>query len=101
MPIFNGVVKRTLNLPKKALERYKVGETIEFRGLTSSTYGETIEIENNINVVLTIKSKDGRLIESISRFEREKEVLFFSFSKFEVDRIDKIGDIHYFELKQL
>ena len=34
----------------------------------------------------------GRLIEDISRFENEKEVLFGSFSEFEVRDIEKIGN---------
>lgn len=101
MPVFKGVVKRTLHLPQKALQRYQVGEVLDFRGLTSSSYGEKIDIVKNANVVLTITSKNGRLIEDISRFKNEKEVLFESFSRFRVEGSKKVNDTYYFELTQL
>lgn len=101
MPVFTGVVKRTLHLPPKVLEQYQVGQVLEFRGLTSSTYGEAIEIDKNSNVVLTIKSKQGRLIEDISRFKREKEVLFGSFSKFKVEEADYKNNTYYFKLTEI
>lgn len=66
-----------------------------------STYGEAIEIDKNSNVVLTIKSKQGRLIEDISRFKREKEVLFASFSKFKVEEADYKNNTYYFKLTEI
>lgn len=101
MPVFTGVVKRTLHLPPKTLEQYQVGKVLEFRGLTSSTYGEAIEIDKNANVVLTIKSKQGRLIEDISRFKREKEVLFASFSNFRIESFEQIGETYHAELTEI
>lgn len=67
--------------------------TTTLRGLTSSTYvNDKVSPDGDYNTVLTITSKRGRLIEDISRFEQEKEVLFASFSEFEVRDIEKIGD---------
>ena len=93
MPIFQGTVIRTANFPKSVIDRFVLGDTIDFRGLTSTTHGnKKISPDGDYNTVLTITSKQGRLIEDISRFENEKEVLFGSFSEFEVRDIEKIGN---------
>lgn len=102
MPIFKGTVARTANLPKSVINRFVVGDTIDFRGLTSSTYGsKKVSPDGDYNTVLTITSKQGRLIEDISRFEQEKEVLFGSFSKFRVRYVKKIDGIYEIVLEEL
>ncbi|KAA0127546.1 ADP-ribosyltransferase [Chryseobacterium sp. SN22] len=70
---------------------YKVGNIIENKQFTSTTYSETA-IERGIEhrgatLLLRIEGKNGRLIEDLSTLKIEREVLFKSNTKFIVKEV--------------
>lgn len=83
---------RIENLSEEQIDKiYKVGNTIENKHFTSTTYSEEA-IERAIelrlaNLLIRIEGKKGRLIENLSTLKSEKEVLFKSNSKFYVKDI--------------
>jgi hypothetical protein len=83
---------RIKNLTPDQIEKYYVkGNTITNKHFTSSTYdmnaiGKAMERRPH-TVLIRIESKNGKLIENISTFEKEKEILFKSNIEFYVDDI--------------
>ena len=85
---------RIENLSEEQITKiYKVGNTIENKHFTSTSYSadaiaEAMRIENRAyTVLLRIESKNGKLIENISTLREEKEILFRAKTKFYVKEI--------------
>jgi hypothetical protein len=76
------------NLPPDVLAKYVPGETVTEEAFTSTSYAESGQYTGSVQ--FRIRSKDGRLVEALSRYDNEKEVLFRPGSKFKV--LDKVRD---------
>ena len=69
-----------------------IGKTIEKKGFTSSTYDymaaeEMMFDDSGLNVLIKITGKNGKNIEDASLLPAEREVLFRSNTKFEVESV--------------
>ncbi|HEU4613419.1 MAG TPA: ADP-ribosyltransferase domain-containing protein [Kofleriaceae bacterium] len=91
MPVYQGWTYRGVDsLPAEVLAKYVPGQTVTEEAFTSSSYAESGQYAGNVQ--FRIKSKDGRLVESLSRYDNEKEVLFKPGSKFKVVDKERDGD---------
>lgn len=79
------------DLPLSCLLKYKVGDII-----TEDSFLSTMQSRGTTNIVGDIKfnitlahNSKGRAIETISGVKNEKECLFFPFTSFKVDRVEK------------
>ncbi|OPC01948.1 ADP-ribosyltransferase [Elizabethkingia meningoseptica] len=94
LPVYESesLLYRIENLTNTQIEEYyTVGKEIENKHFTSSSYddfaiGKAME-RRAYTILIRIESKNGRLIEGLSTFNQEKEVLFKSKTKFYVDDI--------------
>lgn len=79
---FVGTVYRGTNLTKEVSSVYKAGARVTEFGFTSTTrkFGEKF----GGNTLFVIKSKTGRMIDQLSSFENEAEVLFAPGTVFKV-----------------
>ena len=85
----SGLLYRIENLSEEEIKSiYKIGDTITNKHFTSSTYDSyaiagAME-KRNYTILIRIEGKNGKLIESLSTFGKEKEVIFKSKTKFKV-----------------
>ncbi len=94
LPVYKSesLLYRIENISEEEINRiYKVGKEITNKHFTSSSYddfaiGKAME-RRPYTILIRIESKNGRMIESLSTFNQEKEVLFKSKTKFYVDDI--------------
>lgn len=88
----DALLYRIENLTPEQIEKHYVkGETITNMHFTSSTYdmnaiGKAME-RRPYTMLIRIEAKNGKLIENISTFEKEKEILFKSNTSFLIDDI--------------
>ncbi|RLJ31964.1 NAD:arginine ADP-ribosyltransferase [Chryseobacterium sp. 7] len=78
--------------PEMLSKEYAIGKTIEKKGFTSSTYDymaaeEMMFDDSGLNVLIKITGKNGKNIEDASLLPAEREVLFRSNTKFEVESV--------------
>lgn len=87
---YNNVTYRVQNLSELQVERIKnsVGESITFKGFSSSTKKEELLKKKSTDYIFIIDSKKGYDIEGISERPEEKEVLFDKNSKFKIFKVD-------------
>ncbi|MEY4064687.1 MAG: hypothetical protein RIR26_895 [Pseudomonadota bacterium] len=80
--IFTGTVYRGAYLPANISSAYKVGSNITEKAFTSTSrsFGDKL----SGNVLFVIQSKTGKMIEELSTFANEKEVLFAPGTVFKV-----------------
>jgi hypothetical protein len=91
LPAYQGKVTRTIALSvEDAAQKYKVGATVVEDAFTSTTFGKGVA-QREGNVLLNIESSTGRNITSIAA-HAESEVLFAPGAKFQVSRVQKVGD---------
>lgn len=101
MPVYNGLVSRSLQLDKEQLEQFlkscKIGEKLKYKAYTSTTIGDRY---NDLSTVeLYINSKNGKDIRRYN--EEEQEILFERDSLFKVKQIEKIKDTYHILLEDL
>lgn len=96
LPNFNGSVIRTTWKSTLDVSKFKVGNTIQWNSFTSSgkidstffKYANT----STSHVSFHIKSKTGKYIQDFSFYKREKEVLFGTDTKFQVEKVTNINN---------
>ncbi|MBT0573739.1 phage minor head protein [Riemerella anatipestifer] len=101
---FRGRVFRGANLEQKDVEVYKkafeTGELHIEKSFMSTSYDDKGKF--NGNVYFEIETKDAAIIEKLSKFSYEKEVLFKAGQKFKVfDFIDKGEGNYLIKMKQI
>lgn len=82
MPVHKGYCVRYVSLSASELLDYIVGNTVTFEAFSSSS--ANMSLFWPLNVRFTIISNSGRDISSVSRYPKEKEVLFAPKSRFKV-----------------
>jgi len=88
LPDFPGRVRRGTNMPAKELRRHQAGSEISYAGYTSASLGEGFRQD----VRIELESRTGKLIEFVSAFPWEREILFAPGKRFRVtERIDIAG----------
>lgn len=101
MPIYNGIVTRSLELDQEKLQEFinthKIGNIVEYRAYTSTTKGERYNEYSNVE--LYINSKTGRNIEKYN--QEEQEILFRRGSLFKVKQIEKINNVYHILLEDI
>jgi hypothetical protein len=90
MPLYEGTLTRGMTLTSEQISEYKVGSDVTINSFFS-ILEDNVNISSKNNVLLTIKSKNGRLINEISG-SNAKEVLLLSPSKFIVASKTKVDD---------
>ena len=108
--VWDTVYRGTL-LTKEEIEDYKQGDTIMWNAFSSSSIDrERAEgfskpgnnhNQNEKSVILKINLARAPLIDKLSRFPQEKEVLFSAFTCFEVKSIQLTKDIKGFEFTEI
>jgi len=100
-PKYEGEVTRSLELDSEMLKEFlnvhKEENIIEYKAYTSTTTGT--RYNDNSNVELHIKSKNGRDIRQFNN--EEQEVLFERDSKFKVVKLEKIEEVYHIKMKEL
>jgi SPP1 gp7 family putative phage head morphogenesis protein len=92
LPAYKGTVYRTAGAhgdlsSTDILMRYNVGEVLEEAGFTSTTH-KAMSGVGSTQYKLVIKSKGGRVIDAVSRYTEEYEVLFKAGTRFRVVKKD-------------
>jgi len=91
LPSYQGWVHRGVDsLPAEVLAKYVPGQTVTEHSFTSTSYDDGAQFAGNVQ--FKIKSKDGKLVESLSRYDTEKEVLFRPGATFKVLDKERDGD---------
>ena len=87
LPSFEGVVYRGVDLNDlpEVLSKYKVGQTITEDAFTSSSLTKRASFKRD--TLMIIESKTGKDVSVLSDYPKQKEILFKSNTKFEVERI--------------
>jgi len=80
--IFTGTVYRGAYLPESVRNAYKVGANVTEKAFTSTSRSFSDKFTGN--TVFVINSKTGKMIEEMSTFANEKEVLFAPGTVFKV-----------------
>ena len=97
-PKYTGEVYRGIHFPdmnkidfENLKQDFKVGNIFIDKGFMSTSYNKKVaasftnpDLSDNTRVLFQIQSKKGVIIDKLSKFEDEKEVLFNRGSKFEV-----------------
>ena len=97
LPPFKGVVYRGTYLTQESIRLYKEafekGKTWIEKGFTSSSMDATAAFDGNVRY--EILSKNGVMVEKLSEFANEKEVLFKSYTSFRIlDIVEKNGNTY-------
>jgi hypothetical protein len=74
LPNYEGRVYRGAELPPHIIAKYEPGQTVTEEAFTSTSYETKSKFDGN--VVFEIQSRTGKLVEFLSEFSHEKEVLF-------------------------
>jgi hypothetical protein len=91
LPNYEGTVYRGAELPPSIIAKYEPGQTVTEDAFTSTSYDATKKFDGN--VVFEIMSKTGKLVEFLSEFSHEKEVLLRPGAKlFVKDKIVEVAD---------
>ena len=83
MPAYNGMTYRDTNLPDDVLAKYQIGKIVTEKAFTSSSIDNSLSTFKG-NVRFIIQSKNGKIIEDISDYPDEREVLFKNKTQFKV-----------------
>lgn len=93
LPNENAISYRDTLLPKTILEKYQIGRTVTEQAFTSSSLSTELSTFKG-NVRFIIYGKRGKLIEQLSDYPHEREVLFKDKTKFYItDRYEENGVI--------
>ena len=92
---YKGITYRGMIIEKKDMEKFKVGELIPTRGLSSWSTDKEIAIDfaknavfaNSVLVVCKTKQPKGAVIQHISSIPREREVVCSAKSKWKITAI--------------
>ncbi|WP_281773726.1 ADP-ribosyltransferase domain-containing protein [Haemophilus parahaemolyticus] len=82
-PAYEGVTYRDTTLPDEVLEKYQIGKIVTEKAFTSSSIDNSLSTFKG-NVRFIIQSKNGKIIEDISDYPDEREVLFKNKTQFKV-----------------
>ncbi|MDO4763728.1 MAG: ADP-ribosyltransferase [Flavobacteriaceae bacterium] len=108
LPKFKGIVYRGANLPMEVIDLYK--EAFKNKGIIVEKAFVSADLLSSVlknshylgNTKFYITSKNGRIIEKISKFNfTEKEVLFKSNTKFKITNFVKSEDNYLIVLQEL
>lgn len=118
-PKFGGTVYRgvgfDLNVTRKK-DRYdkfmidiRNNDTITLPGFTSTSHNKKIATnfglrggtEHSVNIVLEIKSKRGVILDGVTKFPNEQEILFDKGSEFKVIKVENIDGIDHIRLEEI
>jgi hypothetical protein len=99
LPKYEGEVHRGTNLTALALRAYKPGAVVTEQPFTSTSTDMRRAFKGN--VLFTIRSKSGRLIEKLSLHEHEREVLFKSGTRFIVKDVQTVRGITQIEMEEM
>lgn len=90
LPTYQGEVYRGADLPPEAINKYK--KALETgKPITENYYLSTSRLEEKAfdkNTSYIIQSKTGKMVEDISYFQSEREVLFREGTKFKILKVD-------------
>ena len=102
LPIYWGTCIRCLNLSPEEMADYSPGNIITWFQFSSSTKGIIPHSEfRNRNCQFIICSVTGREVSDISKFSKEKEVIFLPFSQFLVLKSDFYFEKPTYYLRQI
>ncbi len=87
MPDYEGKVWRGADLPKRVLDKIKIGEVFEDKGFVSASLVEGFEFNGRHRFVIT--SKRGKRVNRFSQKQNEREVFFRDGTKFRVLNIEE------------
>ena len=99
-PAYEGVTYRDTNLPDDVLAKYQIGKIVTEKAFTSSSLDSNLDTFKG-KVRFIIKGKNGRMIEDISDYPKEREVLFKNETRFFVKDRYVIGDTTVIEEVEL
>jgi hypothetical protein len=93
LPSYQGWCSRGVesSSPAELAARYVPGQMVTEDGFTSTSSAEGAQYKGTVQ--FRIKSENGKVVESFSRYEKEKEVLFRPGSRFMVTEKERDGDI--------
>ncbi len=102
MPIYKGEVSRSLEFYdveelKIFLDKYKIGDIVNYKGYTSTTNGETYNSDGQVQIF--IKSITGRDISNVNK--SESEILYKRNTKFKVVDVQEINKVVYIFLMEV
>jgi hypothetical protein len=87
LPPYAGTVNRGASMTEDMVARYVPGQTVTEAGFTSTSAKGGTPFKGNTNFI--IKSKTGKDVSMISKFPKEKEILFPPGTQFKVNAVQK------------
>lgn len=93
LPDFTGTVYRGTTLPEDVLAQHREGAVVTYEAFTSSSRSRDSAFSGSHRFV--IQSKHGKQVEALSRYGREREVLFPAGTRFRVLRVEARGGSNY------
>ena len=100
VPAYNGMTYRDTTLPDEVLEKYQIGKIVTEKAFTSSSIDNSLSTFKG-NVRFIIQSKNGKIIEDISDYPDEREVLFKDRTKFFIKDRYMNGNVTVIEAREL
>jgi hypothetical protein len=95
--VYRGVSSTGLKDPARFFAAHQAGEIVEYRGFTSGSYEKGFTGD----ILYTVHSVDGKVVEALAYEDTEREVLFRPGTRFRVLSVRKVGDTTYLELEEL
>ena len=99
-PAYNGMTYRDTTLPDEVLEKYQIGKIVTEKAFMSSSIDNSLSTFKG-NVRFIIQSKNGKIIEDISDYPDEREVLFKDRTKFFIKDRYMNGNVTVIEAREL
>lgn len=87
LPDYQGLVRRSVNYTPDILAEHEVGKVITYSSFTHCTYSD-VEVFSNKNTILIIHSKHAKIIDFMSKYPSEKEVIFDKETQFFVEDVN-------------
>ena len=100
VPAYNGMTYRDTTLPDEVLEKYQIGKIVTEKAFMSSSIDNSLSTFKG-NVRFIIQSKNGKIIEDISDYPDEREVLFKDRTKFFIKDRYMNGNVTVIEAREL
>ena len=91
---------RDTTLPDEVLEKYQIGKIVTEKAFMSSSIDNSLSTFKG-NVRFIIQSKNGKIIEDISDYPDEREVLFKDRTKFFIKDRYMNGNVTVIEAREL
>lgn len=102
LPIYWGTCIRVLNLGPELMNEYRIGNIVTWFQFSSSTEGVIPDNGfNNRNSQFIIYSQTGRKVSNISKYSKEKEVIFLPFSQFLIYKFEIYLNKPTFYMRQI